>query len=305
MIQRATAEVLLNAHAGTRMARDPVQDLRTRFSGCGVVANIRLLRDGSDLEPAARRALAAGPDIVVAGGGDGTLSTVAGVLAGSGMPFGVLPLGTLNHFARDAGIPFDLQQAVEAACRGEVTKVDVGRVNGRVFLNNSSLGLYPQAVRKRDEVLRLAHGKFPASLWAAFWVLRRYPFFDVRMTVEGTVLERRTPLVFIGNNSYELSGLTLGGRKRLDAGHLSIYIVNRTDRLGLAALAARALVGRLRQAKDFESLQATHLEVNTRRRHPTVATDGEVDRLSAPLVYALDKGALSVVVPEQTIERAT
>jgi diacylglycerol kinase family enzyme len=259
------------------------------------------LRYGGQLDAEARRALTTKPDVIVAGGGDGTLSTVAGVVSGSGIPLGVLPLGTFNHFAKDVGIPLDLASAVETVCRGRVTNVDVGRVNGRVFLNNSSLGLYPQVVRKRDQLRhRLRRGKWPAFVWAALLVLRRFPFLRLEIKVDGNVLQRRSPLVFIGNNSYELNGLHLGARKCLDAGQLSIHIIDRTDRLGLIALAARAMVGRLRDTRDFETLRATHMEVNTRRSHVTVATDGEVSRLTAPLVYELDKGALSVVVPENT-----
>ncbi|MEO9135786.1 MAG: diacylglycerol kinase family protein [Casimicrobiaceae bacterium] len=298
MTRRTTAEVLLNAAAGTLVTRDLVADIRRYFSVCGVRANVQLLRDGRELETAARRALDARPDVVVAGGGDGTMSAVAGVLAGTGMPLGVLPLGTLNHFARDVGVPPDLRSAAETACRGRVTLVDVGRVNGHVFLNNSSLGLYPQAVRRRDELRHgLRHGKWAASVWAAIWVLRRFPFFDVRMSVQGKIIERRTPLVFIGNNTYELDGFRIGARKRLDAGHLSIHIIDRTDRTGLIALAARALAGRLRQARDFETLYATHIELTTHKGHATVATDGEVGRLSMPLVYDLDQRSLSVIVP--------
>lgn len=296
-------EVLLNARAGMPEPQGLAQVVMCHFSAHGVRANVRALSNGGELVAAARRALIAKPDVIVAGGGDGTLSAVAGVLAGTSVSFGVLPLGTLNHFARDVGTPLDLASAIETVCRGRVTQVDVGRVNGHVFLNNSSLGLYPQAVRKRNELCHgLRHGKWPASVWAAVWVLRRYPFLNVRMSVQGKVIERRTPLVFIGNNRYELDGLRLGGRKRLDAGHFSVYIVGRTDRLGLVDLAARALVGRLRQSRDFETLCATHIEVNTRKRSVTVATDGEVERLAAPLIYELDKLALRVIVPEKPAE---
>jgi diacylglycerol kinase family enzyme len=303
MSVRASAEILLNAGAGALATQDLVPDILRHFSACGVRANARLLRDGKELEAAARQALDVKPDVIVAGGGDGTLSAVAGVLAGTSTPLGVLPLGTLNHFARDVGIPADLRSAAETACRGRITRVDVGRVNGHVFLNNSSLGLYPQAVRKRDELCHgLRHGKWPASVWAAIWVLRRFPFFEVRMSAQGKILERRTPLVFIGNNSYELDGLALGARKRLDAGYLSVHIINRTDRMGLVALAARALAGRLRQTRDFETLHVTRVELDTHKGHATVATDGEVERLLMPLVYESDQRALSVVVPEGRAE---
>jgi diacylglycerol kinase family enzyme len=120
----------------------------------------------------------------------------------------------------------------------------------------------------------------------------------VSLNVEGEVIRRRTPLVFIGNNRYELDGLRLGQRPRLDAGLLSVHVINSTRRFGLLMLAARAFVGRLQQARDFETQCATHVEVNTGRRHASVATDGEVEHLAMPLVYDIDKGALSIFVPQ-------
>ena len=176
----------------------------------------------------------------------------------------------------------------------------IQRSNAEVLLNASaSLGLYPQVVKKRDQLRqRLGRRKWPAFAWAALLVLRRFPFLTVEIHVDGKVLQRRSPLVFIGNNSYELMGLNLGARKCLDAGHLSILIINRTDRLGLIALAARAMVGRLRNSRDFETLCTARIEVNTPRSRVTVATDGEVSRFTTPLLYEVDKGALSVVVPD-------
>lgn len=298
MKTRKHIEVLLNAGAGLHAGGDTEADLRRRFSELGCIANLETFRQGADLEAGARRAVAARPDVVVAGGGDGTLSAVAGVLAGTGIPMGILPLGTLNHFAKDAGIPFDPGAAVDTVCRGRVIQVDVGRVNGHVFINNSSLGLYPSAVRKRDELRQgLAHGKWPAFIWAAAWVLRRFPFYDVEICVDGKSLRRRTPLIFIGNNDYEIDGLDIGSRKRLDAGHLSVHVIHSRNRLGLVALAGRAVAGRLRQSRDFETLHATRIELSTRRRDANVATDGEVARRAMPLVYEIDTRALALVVP--------
>ena len=295
------AEVLLNCGAGTQRAQLLSEDIVRNFAQHGVRVRVHLLHDGSELVPAAQQALDAAPDVLVAGGGDGTLNAVAGVVARTGMPLGVLPLGTLNHFARDAGIPIELRSAIQTICEGRLVHVDVGRVNGRVFLNNSSVGLYPEAVLKRDQLQqRLGHGKWPAALWAAFWVLRRFPYFDVSLKVEGEVIRRRTPLVFIGNNDYELDGLRLGRRARLDAGLLSVHVIDCTRRFGLLMLAARALGGRLQQARDFETLCATHVEFHTGRRRASVATDGEVEDLAMPLVYDIDKGALSIFVPQAT-----
>ena len=149
---------------------------------------------------AARRALADGAEAVVAGGGDGTINAVASVLAGSGVAFGVLPLGTLNHFAKDLGIPLALDEAVRNVAEGKPMQVDVGQVNERIFLNNSSLGLYPDIVRDREkQQRRLGRGKWPAAAWATIAALRRYPFLSVRLTIDGAQHARSTPFVFIGS----------------------------------------------------------------------------------------------------------
>ena len=295
---RSSHVVLLSAAAGAVDGAKREQAIRELFELRNVHANIRTLAHDEDVVSAGRRAVAENPEVVVAGGGDGTLNAIAQSVVGSSVTFGVLPLGTLHHFAKDMGIPLDLPSAVGVICDGNVKRVDVGRVNGRVFLNNSSLGLYPQLVRRRDQLThRLGRGKWPAALWAALTVLRRHPFVQVRLTVDGKSFERRTPLVFIANNSYELDGLHLGARRCLDAGHLAIHIINRPDRFGLITLAVRALFGALRQANDFETFCALRVEVQTRRKNVLVATDGEVSLLDSPLIFEVEPLALPVLVP--------
>ena len=296
MPEAPTHVVLLNGGAGS-ISADVATVIRSRFEAHGIESDIRTVEQGDDMGEATRRAMQGGPQVIVAGGGDGTLNAVAGALIGSGITLGVLPLGTLNHFAKDARIPMDVAAAIDIICTGRIAKVDVGRVNGRVFLNNSSLGLYPQVVQRRDRLVqRLGHPKWPAFVWAATAVLRRYPFVDVRLVVEGKSLAYRTPLLFVGNNEYVLDGLLLGARERLDAGCLSIYIVKPVGRLGLAMLALRALFGGLRSAADFASLCATEIEVTTRRSSLKVAVDGEVVRMQSPLSYQVRPGSLAVMV---------
>ncbi len=296
---RATHYILLNRESGT--AGEPAgNELRDKFEAHGTRAEVVSPSPGDDLERAARRALADGGKVLVAAGGDGTVNAVAGALIGSGAALAVLPLGTLNHFAKDLGIPADLDGAIEVACRGQVRAVDVGRVDGRVFVNNSSLGLYPQLVRAREGVTqRLGRGKWPAFGWAFWQVMVRYPFLDVRVTVNGSERTYRTPVVFIGNGSYELAGLSLGTRQALDAGHLSVHIVVSAGRLALLGLALRALVGRLNEARDFATFTAKHVEIATRRSTIMVATDGEVSRMPTPLAYESIPGALAVLVPRR------
>jgi diacylglycerol kinase family enzyme len=247
---------------------------------------------------AARKAIGDGVQAVVAGGGDGTINAVASVLADSGVAFGVLPLGTLNHFAKDLGIPLAPDQAVRNVVEGKRIRVDVGEVNGRVFLNNSSLGLYPDIVRDREKQQhRLGRGKWPAAAWATVAALRRYPFLNVRLTVDGVQHARRTPFVFIGNNEYIMQGLSVGARARLDCGVLSLYVAQRPGRLGLLRFAWRALCGRLAQERDFDVMLSDKIDIETHHRHLRVATDGEVSVMATPLRYRIRPAALTVIVP--------
>jgi diacylglycerol kinase family enzyme len=248
---------------------------------------------------AARAALADKLGIVVAGGGDGTINAVASVLVGSDVSFGVLPLGTLNHFAKDMGIPLELDEAIANVAQGKVRKVDVGEVNDRIFLNNSSLGLYPDIVRDREkQQRRLGRGKWLAAAWATLGALRRYPFLNVRLTLDdGTEHARRTPFVFIGNNEYTMEGFAIGERSRLDAGKLSLYVAQRPGRLGLLRLGWSAFWGRLAQERDFDVLSTCSTEIETRNKRMRVATDGEVTVMTTPLRYRIRPGALSVLVP--------
>ncbi len=210
---------------------------------------------------------------------------------------GVLPLGTLNHFAKDLRIPLDLEGAAQTVISGRPAPVDVAEINGRIFLNNSSLGLYPTIVEEREKQQRLGFGKWPAFVWATLAAFRRYPFLHVRLVAGGNKIARKTPFVFVGNNEYLMERLNIGGRKRLDRGLLSLYVTNRTGRWGLIRLALRALLGRLREEKDFLALSTDEVRIETRHRRLRVAFDGEVDTMQTPLHYQSRPGGLRVMVP--------
>ena len=293
----ARVPVIFNAAAGTRSgdAYDAVE---------AVLRSARLRPErvpvgrGADLNALARDITAENPAIVVAGGGDGTISAVASALVGSDIALGVLPLGTLNHFAKDLGIPLDPGAAARTIAAGRSTRVDAGEVNGRVFLNNSSLGLYPHIVRSREEQQRrLGRGKWMALAWATWTTLRRKPFLNVRLALDGTEQQCTASFVFIGNNEYMMQGFSIGARQRLDAGCLSLYLTRRRSRSRLLMLGLRALVGRLHQADDFEAVTARSIVVETRRSHVHVALDGEVSVIETPLSYRILPGALRVLVP--------
>jgi diacylglycerol kinase family enzyme len=249
----------------------------------------------------AQRAANGNAETIVAAGGDGTVSSVASAIFSKQKVLGILPFGTLNHFAKDLSIPLDLEGAVATIAEGHQTSVDLGEVNGHVFINNSSLGLYPSIVRERERQQRLGWGKWPAYIWAVFAVLRRYPFLDIRVGVDGKELKTRTPFVFIGNNEYEMETLNVGSRACLDKGELSLYVTNRIGRLGLIRLALRALLGGLHQEKDFLALCTKEIWIGTKRKHVRVALDGEVAMIVPPLHYRALPGALRVLTPANNI----
>ena len=237
------------------------------------------------------------PRISLAGGGDGTINTVASAVVGTDKTLGVLPLGTLNHFAKDLHIPLDLEAAARTILAGHSLEVDVGEVNGQIFLNNSSLGLYPRLVQKRKKQQQLGYRKWAAFFWAAISVLRRYPFMDVRLNADGKDFSSRTPLVFIGNNEYVMESLNAGARACLNAGKLSLYITRNTGRLGLMRLAFRALFGGLRNDKDFIAMCSREIWIETRHHRLRVAMDGEVKVMPPPLHYRIRPLSLRVLVP--------
>ena len=290
--------VIVNASAHSDGAAHVASVLNKYFEAAGIQIELKLVKSGKYILDEISAAILGKPRTIIVGGGDGTLNAAAGLLIGSGIALGVLPLGTFNHFAKDLHVPLDLGGAVTTIAEGYCAQVDVGAVNDRFFLNNASLGIYPRLVETRHlEQQRLGHGKWPAFAWAALAVLRRYPFVEVLLNIDGKSLARRTPFVFVGNNRYEMEGFRIGERARLDGGELSLYVANRTGRLGLLRLALRALLGRLNQAADFDMVHAKHIEVQTRRERVHIATDGEISVMQTPLRFRVVPGALKVIVP--------
>ncbi len=288
--------VILNTGAGSASeGDDPAARIREAFAAAGL--EIRLM-PGQDVSLLARRAVREGHDVVVAAGGDGTVNAVAAQVAGTKSALAVVPMGTLNHFARDAGIPLDIEGAVRTIAANHRSRVDVGVVNGRIFVNNSSIGLYPTLViRRENRRRRQGSGKWTALFWASLTVLRKHPMLDLALKANGSVTHQRTPLVFIGNNEYMIEGPQAGRRNGMQDGKLAIYVTRRHGRRGLVALGLRSMFGSLRDALDLEAFTTTDMTIASRRRHLAVATDGEVSIMETPLRYENRPAALEVVVP--------
>ena len=263
----------------------------------GVEAQVVVSRRGDDISALAARALGEKHEPVVAGGGDGTVNAVAGRLAGADVALGVLPMGTLNHFARDAGVPRSLEAAVRNLFTGQVRRVDVGEVNGRVFVNNSGVGFYPHFVRQREELERRGRPKRVAFALALQAVVRRY----LRLRIEAHMgraeaLERVTPFLFVGNNRYQTSGLEIGRRARLDSGRLWICTAPRAGRLDPLRAALRTVVGG-EPDPALDVFEAREISVDPKTPRVNVSTDGEVSIMDAPLRFRARPLALKVILP--------
>ncbi len=291
------AHVIVNATSGTGCPQGWDREVEDKFRARGIEAKVHLLRSGGEISGAVDRVISEGATLVIAAGGDGTVSAVASRLADRDVTLGVLPMGTLNHFAKDLGLPLELDEAIGVIAQAHDAQVDMGEVNGRLFINNSSLGLYPDIVLDRErQRQRLGRGKWMALLAASVTAARRYPVLSLHLEVDGRPMERRSPFLFVGNNLYQMEGFEIGEREGLTDGRLSLYVTQRTGRFGLLALAFRALLRRLKQADDFDMVSAAQVVVQTRRRRMRVSADGEVLTLETPLRYRIRPGALRVRV---------
>jgi diacylglycerol kinase family enzyme len=288
---------VLNDSSGTGDCAAKSKRLEELFRDAGRDARVTVAKSGDQLRSAMEDAVANGCEILVAGGGDGTINAAATVLAGQDTPLGVLPLGTLNHFAKDLGIPLELEDAAKVVLEGSECRVDVGEVNGRIFVNNSSIGVYPSVVRLRERYQAGGLGKWIAALWASLVVMRRHSFMGVRIIVDQETTVRRTPFVFVGNNEYQVVGLHAGSRESLVGKHLAVYVLNADRRISLLRLAWSVLRKGVDDVKELDLLTVKEATIETKRTLLPVAMDGEVVPLQAPLEYRIRAAALSVRVP--------
>jgi YegS/Rv2252/BmrU family lipid kinase len=277
---------------------EEVEEIRQAFEAAGMTAQIELLA-GEGIAEHARRAVDEGAELLVVGGGDGSISAAAGVLAGTETALGILPLGTLNHFARDLGVPTDLKEAAQAIATGRARPVDVAEVNGRIFINNSAIGLYPLMVIDRElQQKRLGRSKKLAMLVASARTLARFGKYRLALTVNDRQAIIDTPLLFVGNNDYRMDIGAPGHRESLEDGRLSVFVMRKKTRVGFVAASIRALFNRARPDDMVRLDDVERLLVASRRSHLVISVDGEVEPAQTPLEYRVRKGALKVIAPE-------
>jgi diacylglycerol kinase family enzyme len=295
--------VLLNSTAGALAksdTHDEPQRIRQAFVAAGQQVEVRDV-EGSRLEDETRAALESDVDVIIAGGGDGTLNTIANVVAGSGKAYGVLPLGTHNHFAKDLGMPLDLEPAIDAMARGQIIDLPVGEVNGRIFLNFSALGFHPELIRHR-EAQRKARDrrKWTAMIVALFRVFTRFPIIRVYLKTRDRLIKRNTPSVIVCNNPHQMKVFGVESASVPERGLLNVYLARSSSRLSMTWLFIRAAFGRLDQAKNFEAMALPEVTIDSRRHSARVSIDGEVTDMRPPLRYKVRETGLRVLVPTKT-----
>ena len=290
-------KIIISADAGPGDNTKAAERLADIFKEDQIDTDISLARNGAEVIELARKAASEPYNVIVAAGGDGTVNSVASAVIESDKILGVLPLGTLNHFAKDVGVPLDLDDAIRAVAAGRLIRVDVADVNGRPFINNASVGMYASLIAERQAMQRLGRRKWFAHGLAAARVWRRYHRLHVLLGADGRERAVRTPFVFIGNNEYQLSGLELGGRTKLDAGRLHVCMAPGMPRHRVARMILVAIFGDVCELEGFEAFTASEVTLDGGTPRLRVSLDGEVITLENPLTFRVRPRVLPVIIP--------
>lgn len=294
--------LVINAAAGSVEDSAGPDAIRSKLVAAGIVIAEEL--DPEAPLPERLKAAAASADItaVVVAGGDGTIACAAQVLTGQPVPLAILPLGTMNLLAKDLGLPLDLDGAVATLRAGADRAIDVGEVNGRVFLINSVLGL-PARMAKHREARRGRMGAFDYLRMAMGLVrhLGRYPRLTATGSIDGRERRLNVRALAVINNDYdEVPGQILA-RSTVDGGTLTLYLFPKLSILGMLRLGLGFAIGSWHHLPGLERHAMTNLTITAHRRSLRVMNDGEVSLIASPLTYRIRPRALRVIVPRETM----
>jgi len=289
--------IIVNSGSGLDQ-QEKEQKVRDAFKGSLHAIKIHLVEGGKIIETT-KKLLKEGHKTIVAAGGDGTIGAVASQLINSHVVLGVLPMGTMNDFSKTLNIPADFAEAANIILQGKTHKIDAAEVNGKIFINNSSIGIYPRIIKQRERHQERGQHKLLAYLTAFYSVFHhRFPLFKVGLRSEEKDLVRTTPIVFIGNNKYKLSRrFELATRDRVDEGVLSVFFTKKVTRLELVKLFFSTFWGTIYKEKKFDAFYTDAVTIESEHHLLQVATDGEVEALETPLRYKILTKALTVLVP--------
>jgi YegS/Rv2252/BmrU family lipid kinase len=289
--------LFFNPSSGVKLPQAELSAIETTATELGLEV-VRVTRE-LDIAATIRERMRENRKLFGAAGGDGTVNCVVQAVAHTEASLAVIPLGTFNHFARDLNIPLAWREALDVAVNGAQKQIDVARVNERFFVNNISLGLYPEMVARREERGR-DYPRWKARLYA-FWVtLQKYP--HVALTLESAHHQEvvRTHMLLISNNTYDLSRVGIEApRTTLEEGRLSVYWLPHMPRTELMKFVAHYFAGRVRTAPGFRSFRTQQMKVRSTHKHLHLGIDGEVFTMQTPLVITIVPQSLLVKVPRE------
>ena len=289
------ATMFLNLSSGVKLP--PAE--RERLQGTAIAAGVEVidLAKGIDVVGIVRQQIAEGRRLFIAAGGDGTVNSVLQPVVNSEACLAVIPVGTYNHFAKDLGIPLDWRAALDVALKGESMQIDTARANDLFFVNNISIGLYPELVARREERGR-DYPRWKARLYAAYMTLRKYPHVSFTVETEHHQEVIRTHVFMVSNNSYDLSRIGIEApRSMMTEGRLTVYWLPHLPRMALMRFAAHYLAGRVTTTPGFRMFRTARMKVQSRHAIFHVGIDGEVHTLAMPMTITIVPRSLLVKVP--------
>lgn len=295
--------LVVNGAAGKKDGLARQDSIRDQITPRVRVLTLHAVDKGKSIPDTARQAAQDGADIVLCLGGDGTQSAVAGALAGGTAVMGVLPGGTFNYFARELGVGDTVDEALETLFAGHVQTIDIGEVNGHIFLNNASFGVYPEILERREAIYR----RWGRSRMAAYWSVL-VTMLDMRapmtmtLTLDGETRTLRTPLAFAARSAFQLESLGLDGAEAVRDGRFALFLAKGQKPHQLVAAAFRLAFGKVASGRDFEMLIAEEIVIETRQPRRLLAFDGEKQRMNSPFRLRVHHNALSVIVPAPSPE---
>jgi len=289
--------IVFNQNSGPTNQKDEIKKFCDSLPQEDFFIKIREISAGESLEEVTKGLITGNYDTIVAAGGDGTVNAVAQNIIKTKLKMGILPLGTLNHLAKDLNIPLDMTEALSLITGPhETIEIDVASCNGIIFLNNSGLGIYPKIVEVREKFQRKGLLKWFAFIFAFILVIKNIPKPFIKLKIEKEVISKKTSFIFVGNNIYGLGGLKTGTRESLSDGLLSIWISHRTSFFGIIVLFFHAIFGKVKEHRDFDVFESEEIIVETKKKNISVSFDGEVNKVESPLLYKIEPRCLKVIV---------
>lgn len=292
-------EVILNARSGSQKSKEACQGLENVFRRAGRSFHISVVT-GERVVRVAEEKAKTDCEVLVAAGGDGTICGVAEAARRSGKILGVIPLGTFNYFANNLGIPLEVEEAARVVVEGKMIYAPLLDLDGRLILNNTSIGIHPAVLMKRRQLYRRwGRSQVTAYLSVMMTAFRPAPRLRVRLETDDGELVRETPLVLVCSNAYQVENFALEGKECLAGGKFAVYVACHSGRATIVKLGLRTVLRRLREGIDYEVICATDVTIDAlRRRRLRAAVDGELGKLNSPMRFRV-ADPVAVLVPQK------